>query len=59
LFSEHLLFQQERRLQKLLRMAKKTSDSIKVSFGKRREGKAQKRRGPKDKHTSKYRGQGK
>ena len=29
------------------------------SFGKRREGKASKRKGPKDKPVSKYRGQGK
>lgn len=41
-------------------MAKKSaSESVKICFGKRREGKAQKRRGPKDKHVSKYRGQGK
>lgn len=40
-------------------MAKgKSSSSIKISFGKRKGGKAQKRRGPKDKHVSKYRAQG-
>ena len=40
-------------------MKKSTSSNKPVSFGKRRNGKAQKRRGPKDKATSKYRGQGK
>jgi hypothetical protein len=41
-------------------MAKaKGSESRKISFGKRRKGYAQKRRGPKDKNISKYRGQGK
>lgn len=41
-------------------MAKtKSVDSRKVTFGKRRKGKAQKSRGPKDKPVSKYRGQGK
>lgn len=41
-------------------MAKKsTIDSRKVTFGKRKGGKAQKSRGPKDKPVSKYRGQGK
>jgi hypothetical protein len=40
-------------------MAKKSSgESAKVIFGKRRKGKAQKRKGPKDKNTSKYKGQG-
>ncbi|MEY2647041.1 MAG: hypothetical protein RL158_1017 [Bacteroidota bacterium] len=40
-------------------MAKaKTTSSNKVSFGKRREGKAQKRRGPKDKNVKKYNRQG-
>ena len=34
-------------------------DSRKVSFGKRKGGKAAKSRGPKDKSVSKYRGQGK
>lgn len=38
---------------------KKGGGSIKVSFGKRRKGKSHKRRGPKDKPVSKYRGQGK
>jgi hypothetical protein len=33
-------------------------DSRKVSFGKRKGGKAAKSRGPKDKSVSKYRGQG-
>ena len=37
---------------------KKGSDKIKISFGKRRTGKAKKRRGPKDKRVSKYVGQG-
>jgi len=37
----------------------KNQESIKISFGKRRKGKAQKRRGPKDKKISKYKGQGK
>lgn len=40
-------------------MAKSTAEAKKINFGKRRNGKAQKRRGPKDKATSKYRGQGK
>ena len=42
-------------------MAKPTKggESRKLNFGKRRRGAAQKRRGPKDKATSKYRGQGK
>ena len=40
-------------------MAKKsTNDSRKVTFGKRKGGKAQKSRGPKDKAVSKYRSQG-
>lgn len=39
-------------------MAKKTGESVKLTFGKRRKGKAQKRKGPKDKGMSKYRGQG-
>ena len=40
-------------------MAKaKAASSNKVSFGKRRGGKAQKFSGPKDKSVSKYRGQG-
>ena len=37
----------------------KLTDSRKVIFGKRKKGKAQKSRGPKDKSVSKYRGQGK
>ena len=37
----------------------KGGESRKISFGKRRRGAAQKRKGPKDKATSKYRGQGK
>jgi hypothetical protein len=32
--------------------------SVKTTFGKRRKGKSQKRRGPKDKRISKYAGQG-
>lgn len=36
-----------------------TSNSKKLVFGKRKGGKAQKSRGPKDKLVSKYRGQGK
>jgi len=36
----------------------KISESRKVSFGKRKTGKAKKLRGPKDKKVSKYRGQG-
>ena len=42
-------------------MAKTKSSSgtsIKKSFGKRREGKARKRRGPKDKQVKKYNRQG-
>lgn len=39
-------------------MAKAGSESRKITFGKRRKGKAQKRKGPKDKQVSKYRGQG-
>lgn len=37
---------------------KSTADSRKISFGKRKKGKAQKSRGPKDKPVSKYVGQG-
>jgi hypothetical protein len=33
-------------------------ESAKTTFGKRRKGKAKKRRGPKDKNISTYRGQG-
>jgi hypothetical protein len=40
-------------------MAKGKSDSRKISFGKRKGGKAAKTKGPKDKAVSKYRGQGK
>jgi hypothetical protein len=41
-------------------MAKgKGGESHKINFGKRRKGSAAKRRGPKDKPVSKYRGQGK
>lgn len=36
----------------------KGGESRKINFGKRRKGKAQKRRGPKDKPVSKYRAQG-
>lgn len=40
-------------------MAKgKSSNNNKVNFGKRKNGKAQKTRGPKDKKISKYRAQG-
>ncbi len=39
-------------------MAKSTSSAIKVSFGKRKGGKAKKHKSPKEKPTSKYRGQG-
>jgi len=37
---------------------RKGVESIKLTFGKRRKGKASKRRGPKSKPVSKYRGQG-
>lgn len=41
-------------------MAKgKSSSNNKVSFGKRKGGKASKSKGPKDKNKSTYRGQGK
>lgn len=39
-------------------MAKSTNDLKKITFGVRRKGKAAKRKGPKDKPVSKYRGQG-
>ena len=39
--------------------AKGSGESRKIQFGKRRKGKAQKRKGPKDKSVSVYRGQGK
>lgn len=38
--------------------AKGSSDSKKISFGKRRKGSAKKRRGPKDKQIKKYNRQG-
>ena len=38
--------------------AKSAGSSQKVSFGKRKGGKASKFQGPKDKPVSKYRGQG-
>ncbi len=37
----------------------KGGESRKLTFGKRRKGKASKRRGPKQKPVSEYRGQGK
>jgi hypothetical protein len=40
-------------------MAKVVGTSTKLSFGKRKSGKAQKSKGPKDKSVSKYKGQGK
>lgn len=39
-------------------MAKGSSDAKKISFGRRKGGKATKTKGPKDKNVSKYRGQG-
>lgn len=39
-------------------MAKLANDSRKISFGRRKGGKATKSKGPKDKRVSKYRGQG-
>lgn len=36
-----------------------SGESRKLTFGKRKKGKAQKSRGPKDKPVSKYKGQGK
>jgi hypothetical protein len=38
--------------------AKGSSDARKITFGKRKGGKASKSKGPKDKKVSKYRGQG-
>jgi hypothetical protein len=38
---------------------KSSGESKKTIFGKRKKGKAQKSKGPKDKNTSPYRGQGK
>jgi hypothetical protein len=40
-------------------MAKVKSDSRKITFGKRKGGKAQKFKGPKDKATKPYNRQGK
>lgn len=40
-------------------MAKSISNSSKLTFGKRKGGKAKKYKSPKDKAVSKYRGQGK
>ena len=37
---------------------KSSSNGVKVTFGTRRTGKHKKTRGPKEKHTKKYRGQG-
>jgi hypothetical protein len=39
-------------------MAKVKGEAFKVSFGKRKGGKAKKSSGPKDKKVSKYQGQG-
>lgn len=39
-------------------MAKSLSELRKVTFGRRKGGKAKKGKGPKDKPVSKYRGQG-
>ncbi len=39
--------------------SKASGESRKISFGKRKRGKAVKTKGPKDKKVSKYRGQGK
>lgn len=39
-------------------MAKATSNNNKLSFGKRKGGKPKKRKSPKDKQASKYKGQG-
>ena len=39
-------------------MKKGKGESRKVTFGKRKGGKARKSRGPKDKQVSRYRGQG-
>jgi len=38
--------------------SKSSGESRKISFGKRKGGKAKKTKGPKDKKVSKYRGQG-
>jgi len=37
---------------------KSTGESRKITFGKRKGGKAKKSSGPKDRKSSKYRGQG-
>jgi len=37
---------------------KSSGESRKITFGKRKGGKAAKSRGPKDRKSSKYRGQG-
>lgn len=39
--------------------SKSSGEARKISFGKRKSGKAKKSSGPKDKKVSKYRGQGK
>lgn len=39
-------------------MKKSITSNKPVTFGKRKKGKAQKSRGPKDKHVKKYKGQG-
>ena len=39
-------------------MAKTLGNTTKLTFGKRKGGKAKKRSGPKDKQISKYKGQG-
>jgi hypothetical protein len=39
-------------------MAKQTNSAVKISFGKRKKGKAQKSKAKKGKRVSKYRGQG-
>ena len=39
--------------------AKGSADAKKISFGRRKGGKAKKSSGPKDKKVSKYQGQGK
>jgi hypothetical protein len=39
-------------------MAKSITKANKISFGKRKSGKAKKSSGPKDKKVSKYQGQG-
>jgi hypothetical protein len=46
-------------IHKSMAKGKSTNDNRKTVFGKRKGGKAQKSRGPKDKPVSKYRGQGK